>query len=71
MSKCLQGISLSIDQYNALLAAAPLLETVLHKKDVPVTRPNYEANHKVAEAAEDEKEEQQPVTTDDNREDEE
>lgn len=37
----LQGISLPIDQYNALLAAAPLLETVLAGKEEKVVRPNY------------------------------
>ncbi|KAF3010845.1 hypothetical protein E8E13_008922 [Curvularia kusanoi] len=39
-----KGISLSVDQYNALLAAAPLLESVLVKKDLQVARPNYEAD---------------------------
>ena len=33
-----------MDQYNALLAAAPLLESVLAKKEIQVARPNYEAD---------------------------
>ena len=39
-----QGISLTIDQYNALLASAPLIESALAKKDVQVVRPDYEAD---------------------------
>ena len=54
-----QGISLSIEQYNALLAAAPLLETVLSKKNIKVARPDYKADSSAAEAAEDEKERKQ------------
>ncbi|KAL1597138.1 hypothetical protein SLS60_008720 [Paraconiothyrium brasiliense] len=37
-----KGISLSIDQYNAFLAAAPLLESVLTEKEEKVARPNYD-----------------------------
>lgn len=40
----LQGISLNIDQYNTLLAAAPLIEAALAQKDVQVVRPDYEAD---------------------------
>ncbi|PVH95609.1 PC4-domain-containing protein [Periconia macrospinosa] len=37
-----KGISLSIEQYNALLAAAPLLESVLvGEKEETVVRPDY------------------------------
>ncbi|KAH6864838.1 transcriptional Coactivator p15-domain-containing protein [Alternaria rosae] len=39
-----KGISLTIDQYNALLASAPLIESVLAKKDLQVVRPDYEAD---------------------------
>lgn len=34
---------MTIDQYNTLLAAAPLLEAALAKKDVQVARPDYDA----------------------------
>ncbi|KAJ4992261.1 transcriptional Coactivator p15 [Stagonosporopsis vannaccii] len=56
-----KGISLSIEQYSALLAAAPLLESVLSKKDIHVTRPHYDADLNTTEAVEDEKEKQQSV----------
>ncbi|KAF2001350.1 PC4-domain-containing protein [Amniculicola lignicola CBS 123094] len=36
-----KGISLTVEQYNALLAAAPLLESVLAKKGETTTRPEY------------------------------
>ncbi|KAI4688473.1 hypothetical protein J4E81_008070 [Alternaria sp. BMP 2799] len=39
-----KGISLTIDQYNALLASAPLIESALAKKDIQVVRPDYEAD---------------------------
>lgn len=39
-----QGISLTVDQYNALLAAAPLLESVLAQKKIEVVRPDYDAD---------------------------
>ncbi|RMZ69529.1 hypothetical protein GMOD_00006356 [Pyrenophora seminiperda CCB06] len=38
-----KGISLTIDQYNTLLAAAPLIEATLKKKDIQVVRPDYSA----------------------------
>ncbi|KAH7378274.1 transcriptional Coactivator p15-domain-containing protein [Pyrenochaeta sp. MPI-SDFR-AT-0127] len=38
-----KGISLTIDQYNTLLAAAPLIESALAQKDIPVVRPDYDA----------------------------
>ena len=38
-----QGISLTIDQYNTLLAAAPLIEATLNKKGIQVARPDYDA----------------------------
>ncbi|KAI4644370.1 hypothetical protein J4E93_006271 [Alternaria ventricosa] len=39
-----KGISLTVDQYNALLASAPLIESALAKKDIQVVRPDYEAD---------------------------
>ncbi|CAI9637604.1 unnamed protein product [Alternaria burnsii] len=39
-----KGISLTIDQYNALLASAPLIESALAKKDIQVVRPDYGAD---------------------------
>lgn len=39
----MQGISLSIEQYNALLAAAPLLESVLVEREEKVVRPEYDS----------------------------
>lgn len=44
-----QGISLSVENYNTLLAAAPLIESVLGKKDVRVVRPEYEGAGEGAE----------------------
>ncbi|KAF2711577.1 PC4-domain-containing protein [Pleomassaria siparia CBS 279.74] len=63
-----KGISLTIDQYNALLFAAPLIESVLRKKKVDVVRPDYgeaageteeaeEAHAPVDQAAKDDEEE--------------
>ncbi|KAI4611773.1 hypothetical protein J4E83_008024 [Alternaria metachromatica] len=49
-----KGISLTIDQYNALLASAPLIESALAKKDIQVVRPDYEAD--LSAKAEDKKE---------------
>ncbi|KAJ4303264.1 hypothetical protein N0V90_002157 [Kalmusia sp. IMI 367209] len=37
-----KGISLSIEQYNALLAALPLLESVLIEREDKTVRPNYD-----------------------------
>jgi hypothetical protein len=39
-----QGISLTIEQYNVLLAAAPLLESELAKKNIQVVRPDYDVD---------------------------
>ncbi|KAL6710461.1 hypothetical protein ACN47E_008509 [Coniothyrium glycines] len=52
-----KGISLTIDQYNALLAAAPLIEAALAKKDIQVVRPDYEADLETKVQAADENEE--------------
>ncbi|KAI8938217.1 hypothetical protein NX059_005878 [Plenodomus lindquistii] len=38
-----KGISLTIDQYQTLLASAPLLESLLKKKGIAITRPDYDA----------------------------
>jgi hypothetical protein len=48
-----------VGQYNALLAAAPLLESVLVKKEVQVARPNYEADIDNAVTVKDEVDEEQ------------
>ncbi|KAF9733417.1 hypothetical protein PMIN02_008851 [Paraphaeosphaeria minitans] len=48
-----KGISLPVDQYNALLAAAPLLETVLAEREEKTLRPQYEGE--VAKPADDKK----------------
>ncbi|CBY02364.1 hypothetical protein IAQ61_006950 [Plenodomus lingam] len=39
-----KGISLTIDQYQTLLASAPLLEAVLSKKGIQLARPDYDAD---------------------------
>ncbi|KAJ4338474.1 hypothetical protein N0V95_008043 [Ascochyta clinopodiicola] len=57
-----KGISLSVEQYNALLAAAPLLESVLRKKNIEVTRPDYEAKFGATAPAQEAKEGQQITT---------
>ncbi|KAH8696967.1 transcriptional Coactivator p15-domain-containing protein [Phaeosphaeriaceae sp. PMI808] len=46
-----KGISLTIDQYNMLLAAAPLIEAELTKKNVQVVRPEYDADVSAANAS--------------------
>ncbi|KAF2445957.1 PC4-domain-containing protein [Karstenula rhodostoma CBS 690.94] len=52
-----KGISLPIDQYNALLAAAPLLETVLAEREEKTVRPKYDGEGaKPVEAKEGDKE---------------
>ncbi|KAJ4317323.1 hypothetical protein N0V94_005009 [Neodidymelliopsis sp. IMI 364377] len=56
-----KGISLSVEQYNALLAAAPLLESVLGKRNIQVARPDYEADSNAMELAGKEKEETQQL----------
>ena len=43
---------MTIDQYNTLLAAAPLIESALSQKNVHVVRPNYDADPGVAKASE-------------------
>lgn len=48
-----------MEQYNALLAAAPLLESVLVKKEIQVARPNYEADTEKAVIAKGEVDEEQ------------
>ncbi|KAK0640175.1 putative RNA polymerase II transcriptional coactivator [Lasiodiplodia hormozganensis] len=39
-----KGISLSLDQYNALMEVLPEVETALAKKGQTVVRPNFEGN---------------------------
>ena len=38
----LQGISLNIEQYNALVASLPLIESLLAKKGEETVRPDYD-----------------------------
>jgi len=38
-----QGISLSVDQYTALLSVLPQLETLLHDRGIEVPRPRYDS----------------------------
>ncbi|KAF5852718.1 hypothetical protein GGP41_008164 [Bipolaris sorokiniana] len=67
--QCL-GISLSIDQYNALLAAAPLIESALAKKDIKVIRPDYDGDASAKpETKEDSKEEEEVAEGETNKED--
>ena len=37
-----QGISLNIEQYNALVASLPLIESLLAKKGEETVRPDYD-----------------------------
>jgi len=48
---CLQGISLTVEQYATLLSAAPLLEAALAKKNVQIPRPDYDADFSAAKTA--------------------
>lgn len=41
---------MTLDQYNALLTAAPLLESVLAKENLEVARPNYDSPPSAAAA---------------------
>ena len=51
-----------MEQYNTLLAAAPLLESVLSKKEIQVARPDYQAELNTTEPVEEEPEERQQST---------
>ncbi|CAI6335367.1 unnamed protein product [Periconia digitata] len=53
-----KGIALTIDQYNAFLAAAPLLESVLIKRKETVARPEYNGQSAVDKDAGGEDEEE-------------
>lgn len=57
-----QGTALSLDQYNALLTAAPLLESVLSKKDAQIARSDYDSEPTAAEPG-DEKEKRLEAAT--------
>ena len=63
----MQGISLTIEQYNTLLAAVPLIESVLAKKEIQVVRPDYNADIEDKEEAskESEQEEEEAEEEDD------
>lgn len=63
-----------MQQYNTLLAAAPLLESVLNKKDIQVVRPGYGVDANASKPVEEEQEEKQQSTAqvvDDDEDDEE
>jgi hypothetical protein len=70
-----QGISLNIEQYNALVAALPLLESLLTKKGEASVRPDYDGEAPAAAEAEnddeDEDEDAKPVVQDDDDDEEE
>lgn len=50
----MQGISLTIEQYNTLLASVPLLESVLAQKIIEVVRPAYDAQSSAKETGREE-----------------
>lgn len=56
LTRPLQGISLSLDQYNALMEVLPEVETALAKKGQTVVRPNFEGNAAKDKADEDDDE---------------
>lgn len=64
-----QGISLSVDQYTALLNAIPLLEQALADKGVEVPRPDYEADLAAASAVKDQDQEEEEKAEEDADED--
>jgi hypothetical protein len=51
-----KGIALTMEQWNALMAAAPLLEGVLKEKGETVSRPNYEGESETLAKKEDDEE---------------
>jgi hypothetical protein len=53
----IQGISLPLDQYNALLASAPLIESILVKNKEEVVRPDYSGRATAAAPVDEEAEE--------------
>jgi hypothetical protein len=53
-----KGIALTLEQYNNLLAAAPLLEQVLREKGEEVVRPDYDSKPVVLVKDEEDKEEE-------------
>jgi hypothetical protein len=61
-----QGISLTLDQYNAFVAALPLLESVIAKGGEKVVRPDFDA----AQSLESEEREEQPEEEEDDEDDE-
>jgi hypothetical protein len=59
---------LPIDQYNALLAAAPLLETVLAEREEKTVRPKYDGEVAQLDEAKDDEEHAAGVKGDDEEE---
>ncbi|KAF2115310.1 transcriptional Coactivator p15-domain-containing protein [Lophiotrema nucula] len=52
-----KGISLTIDQYNALVSSLPLIESALVKQGEKVIRPDYDGDGAGAAGSDDEEEE--------------
>ncbi|KAF2846749.1 PC4-domain-containing protein [Plenodomus tracheiphilus IPT5] len=65
-----KGISLTVDQYQTLLASAPLLESVLAKKGIQLARPDYNADLDVNEEEDDVKDTVKKVDESDEEDDE-
>jgi uridine kinase len=63
-----KGIALTMEQYNNLLAAAPLLEEVLKGKGEEVVRPDYDAKPVVPVKDEEDEEEEVVGKVDDDEE---
>lgn len=57
----IQGISLPLEQYNALLASAPLIESVLVNSKEEVVRPDYGGGATAAAPADEEEEVAEPA----------
>ncbi|KAF2647242.1 hypothetical protein K491DRAFT_723609 [Lophiostoma macrostomum CBS 122681] len=71
-----KGISLNIEQYNALVAALPLLESILTKKGETSVRPDYDGEAPASAEAdddvdEDDEEDAKPSAKDDDDDEEE
>ncbi|KAF2273894.1 uncharacterized protein EI97DRAFT_382525 [Westerdykella ornata] len=65
-----KGISLTLEQYNALMSAVPLIESVLTKKGDKVIRPNFDGDASpVEQRADQEEADVKPSNTDEQDED--
>ena len=54
-----------MEQYNALLAAAPLIESVLAERNEPTVRPNYDGEMAKPAKSEEEEEKDEEEEEDD------